>query len=334
VAIDEAEPMIILETSSLKVVVDEDHGGEVVFVGHPDGPNVLFHERWASPLPAADSTTYGSGTLDWLSRYRGGWQVMFPSAGSESTVDGVPHPVHGEVSMARGEVVERGATELILRVPTRLPLQLTRRFRLDPERPVLQVSERAENEAGRSLACAWGHHPAFAAVPGTRIDLPPGPVHVDADLAVPEADLAPGTSAHWPAVKDRNGRDIDLSVVPPGPVERVCYLPNRPAGWAAVRDLAGGRGVAMAWDVEAFPHLWVWEQIGGWRFPFFGRARIIALEPASCWPADGLAAAVERGRASTIGPHGTASGWLTIALFTPGDRPVGHVDRGGTIQIA
>ena len=256
---------------------------------------------------------------------------MFPSAGSESTVDGVPHPVHGEVSLAPAEIVEQGTSELVLRMPTRLPLQLTRRFRLDLDRPVLRVEEKAENLASRALAYAWGHHPAFEAAPGMTIDLPPGDVCVDADLAVPEADLQPGAAGAWPSLTDRDGREVDLSVVAPGPVERVCYLPDRPAGWAALRGPVGRNGVAMAWDIEAFPHLWMWEQIGGWRFPFFGRARIIALEPVSCWPGDGLAAAIERGREGILEPHGTASAWLTIALFRPGSRPVQHVDRDGMI---
>jgi hypothetical protein len=325
--------MIALETKSLRVLVDEDHGGEIVFVGRPDGPNALFREPWATPLPAADSTSYGSGTLDWLSRYRGGWQVMFPNAGSESTVNDVPHPVHGEVSLARAEIVRQGPSDLVLRLSTRLPLQLTRRLRLDPERPVLWVEETAESQAGRSLAYVWGHHPAFEAAPGTMIDLPPGVVSVDADFAEPEADLLPGAAGAWPTVMDRSGRDVDLSVVPPGPVERVCYLPDRPAGWAALRGPAGGQGVAMAWDIVAFPHLWLWEQIHGWRFPFFGRARIIALEPVSCWPGDGLAAALERGRAQILEPHRVASAWLTVALFSSGNRPVQHVDQDGLIRF-
>ncbi len=102
----------------------------------------------------------------------------------------------------------------------------------------------------------------------------------------------------------------------------MCYLPDRPAGWAAVRDPATGRGVGLAWDLEAFPHLWLWQQLNGQRFPFHGRARLVGIEPVSCWPGDGLARAIEQGQARTIAPNGSATGWVTLSLFDATDDAV------------
>ena len=167
-----------------------------------------------------------------------------------------------------------------------------------------------------------------------RIDLPAGPVHVDEAFDDPDADLEPGTSGIWPEAALRGGGTTALDRIPEAAVERVCYLPDRPAGWAAVRDPGTGRGVALAWDVEAFPHLWLWEQIGGWRFPFYGRARLVGIEPVSCWPGDGLARAIERGQARTIGPHGSASAWVTLALFDATMAAVDGVDRAGRVSSA
>jgi hypothetical protein len=326
--------MITLESRALRVVIDEQHGGEIVHMGAPDGRNALFHEPWPTPVAAERSSTYGSGALDWLSRYRGGWQVMFPSAGSESTVDGVPHPVHGELSLTPLAVRNQTPERVTLHGPTRTPLQLTREISVDPERPVLRLEEHAENPSDRGGSYAWGEHIAFMAVVGMRVDLPPGPVHVDEALAVPEADLVPGAVGAWPEAARLDGGVARLDKVQAGPIERVCYLPDRPAGWAALRDSSAGFGLAMAWDPDAFPHLWFWEQIGGWRFPFFGRARIVALEPVSCWPGDGLAAAIERGQARVLGAHGSASAWLTMALFEADERPVIGVDRAGNVTRA
>lgn len=326
--------LIELLSGSLRAVVDPARGGDIVFVGRPGGENALFHEAWETPLPAGRSMSYGSGALDWLSHYRGGWQVMFPNAGAECTVDGLPHPVHGEVSSAPAEVVEVSSSHLVLRSATRLPLRLERRISLADGTPVLLVEERVENESDRTLSYAWGHHPALAAVPGLRIDLPAGPVHVDGAFDDPAADLEPGTSGMWPEAALRSGGTTALDRIPEAAVERVCYLPDRPAGWAAVRDPGTGRGVALAWDVEAFPHLWLWEQVGGWRFPFYGRARLVGIEPVSCWPGDGLARAIERGQARTIGPHGSASAWVTLALFDATTAAVDGVDRAGRVSSA
>lgn len=324
--------MIELESDDLRVAIDPGRGGEVVFVGRPGGPNALFHETWASPVPAGGSTTYGSDTLDWLSRYRGGWQVMFPNAGAACIVDGVAHPVHGEVLAAPAEVVEATGDHLVLRSTTRLALSIERRISLVPGRPVLLVEERVENGSDRSLSYVWGHHPAIAASLDDRIDLPAGPLHVDASFDDPDADLLPGAVGTWPVAALRTGGVADVSRVPDAAVERVCYLPDRPAGWAAVRDPATGRGVGLAWDLGAFPHLWLWQQLDGQRFPFHGRARLVGIEPVSCWPGDGLARAVEQGQASTIGPSGSATGWVTLSLFDATDDAVTMVDRAGRIS--
>lgn len=326
--------LIELESGSLRAVIDPGRGGDLLFVGRPGGPNALFHEPWETPLPAGWSTTYGSGTLDWLSHYRGGWQVMFPNAGAECTVDGLPHPVHGEVSSAPAEILEVSTRHLVLRSATRLPLRIERRISLAAGAPILLIEERVENESGWTLSYAWGHHLAIAASPGMRIDLPVGPVHVDDEFDDPDADLAPGAVGTWPEVALRRGGVAALDRVPDTAVERVCYLPDRPAGWAAVREPGTGRGVGLAWDVQAFPHLWLWEQMNGRRFPFYGRARLVGIEPASCWPGDGLARAIERGQARTIAPHGSETGWVTLSLFEPTTDAVTSVDRTGRVSTS
>ena len=311
--------MIELRSASLRVVIDTERGGEIVHVGRPDGPNTLFYEPWTTPLRASASMSYGNGTLDWLSHYRGGWQVMFPNVGDECTVDGIPHPVHGEVSSAPTEVIRATVDELVLRSPTRLPVQLERTIRISADRPVLWIDERIDNDSDLPFAYAWGHHPAFAARTGMDIDLPAGPVRFE----------ALGATGTWPAVARPDGRMEALDRVPAPPVSRVGVLPDRPAGWAALREPGTGHGVALAWDLAAFPHLALWQQIGGPEFPWYGRARIVALEPVSIWPGDGLARAIERGQARTLAPGGSAAAWITLSLFPATNAMVSGVDRAG-----
>jgi hypothetical protein len=84
--------------------------------------------------------------------------------------------------------------------------------------------------------------------------------------------------------------------------------------------------------VEAFPHLWLWEQMKGRRFPFHGRAQLVGIEPVSCWPGDGLARAIERGHARAIGPKDTVTGWVTMALFHATADVVVGVDAAGRVS--
>jgi hypothetical protein len=324
--------MIVLATTHLRVEVDPDRGAEIVYLGPPEGPNVLAHYDWATPLPPSQSTTYGSSSLDWHAAYRGGWQELFPNAGDECVVGDVPLPFHGEVSTARWSVTSRSATRLVARAACRLPLVLERTMELDAAAPVLRITETVTNEAAFPVPYIWGHHPAFAVDAGSHIDLPAAALHVDAAYDPPSNDLQPGAGGRWPSVPGKSGATVDLCIVPAGPVDRMCYLSDMAAGWAAVRPRGAGVGVAMAWDQEAFPCLWLWQELGGPDFPWYGRARITALEPQAAWPGDGLASAIARGQARYVAGGASASAWLTMALCDAAAGAVVGMDRDGTVQ--
>jgi galactose mutarotase-like enzyme len=325
--------VIALENDHLRVVVAPERGGETRFLGRPGGENVLATYGWDAPVPASRSHSYGSDQLDWLSEYRGGWQELFPNAGADCVVDGVPLPFHGETSAARWDVLGQDAASVTLRAAARLPLTIERRMALAPDAATLLIEEVASNESDREVAYAWGHHPAFAALPGMRIDVPAGAVHADDGMDGPLADVAPGAVGAWPSVDGRDGTTIDLRDVPAEVAcERLCYLPDLEAGWAALRHPPSGMGVALAWDQATFPHLWLWQETGTWALPWYGRARIVALEPHAIWPADGLAAATARGRALKLAPGAEHRTWITVSLFAASEQAVDGVNRAGRVS--
>lgn len=327
--------MIRLVSSSMEVELDHDHGAEILSVRHPGGDNVLATYDWASPVWASRSTSYGDEVSDWLSEYRGGWQELFPNAGDACTVLGVPLPFHGEVSRTRWQVVERGADRVSLTTPTRLPLVLERRMRLAPGGPVLLIEETARTEADIEVPFLWGHHPAFAAAEGARIDLPADVrVRVDARYVPDLSDLEPRGAGAWPLAPERGGGSlVDLARIGHGPVQRLAYLSSfGDQGWVAIRGVSPGLGVAMAWDAATFPHAWFWWEVGGPGHPWHGRARIVAVEPATACPSDGLAAAVQRGEAHMLRPGESRQTWLTMSLFDADERPVTGVGRDGSVE--
>ena len=211
--------MIRLANAAIEVTVDAERGAEILSVARPGGRNVLATYDWASPLRASDSSTYGDAVADWLSEYRGGWQEMFPNAGAPCVVQGVALPFHGEVSRARWQVVSQTADEVVLRTPARLPLLLERRMRLAPGAATLLIEETVRCDAAVPVDFLWGHHPAFEAVEGARIDLPAGVmVDVADDYRLPLIDLEPGGSAVWPAAPGLGGgAPVSLDQVPTGP---------------------------------------------------------------------------------------------------------------------
>lgn len=314
----------------MRVEVEPARGARIRAVRDEHGVNALAWYDWLTPVPAAGPTGYGTPELDWLSAYRGGWQELVPNVGAACTVLGVPQPVHGEVSIDPWEVLEHSARELRLRARCRLPLLVTRHMRLADHARVLRIDEVIRNESDVEVPFLWAHHPAFPALAGARIDLPAGIVHVDPSVA---GDLSPGMT-EWPHGKDTQGDAVDLRSVPVATTQRLLYLPDRPAGWAALRQPASAPSVALSWELRTFPHLWMWQQLGANGFPWFGRARVVTLEPASAWPSDGLAAAVERGRAHVLAPGEERSSWITCSLFGATDAPVTSVSRTGEVTTA
>ena len=305
--------MIHLRTAHLEARVDEGKGAEIIWLGAPGGPNRLAWIESDWPLRASAGASYYSSDLDWLSEHRGGWQEMFPNAGAGCTVGGVTHPVHGEVSLAPWEVVEAAPARVVMRCPTHTPLVLTRTMILAPDRPRLDIEEEIHNPSNLDFPYLWGHHPAFAAPPGTRLTLEGARFEVPG-LGVAEEDLSPSDSGTWPWAVGKDGAAVDLGIMPLGPVERLAYLTHVPdSACHIVRPDTRDR-LTLEWSPDAFPHAWLWINREASRFPWFGRLSSMAVEPVNAWPADGLAAAIERGQAPTLRGGETRQGWLQVSI--------------------
>jgi galactose mutarotase-like enzyme len=303
--------MLVLDNGILRVEIDEELGAEVHSI-EAKGKNFLASYKWKSPVPAMDSRTYGSEVQDWLSEYRGGWQVLFPNAGNEGVVDGTPLPFHGEFSRTKIEILKHTATELVVTAGARLPLVLTRSYSLPAGSSALLIEQEVTNESDTEWPFIWGEHPAFSLPPGSRIHLPVGPFTTDFNEVGALQDIPAGVEGTWPLVKDKSGVSIDLSVVPEGGVERLCYLHDRPEGWVAMTH--GEDVIGLSWDVVAFPHLWMWQEIYGPSFPWYGRSNITALEPASTWPSHGLEAAIKIGQSFSLMPGEVKRAWTTFSI--------------------
>ena len=307
--------MIRLETDHLEVDVDERRGANIVRLARPGGMNRLAWIDSDWPLRAGSGGVYDSSDYAWLSEHRGGWQEMFPNAGAACSVNSIPHPVHGEVSMAPWQVVDRsGPNEVTLRSYTHTALVLTRTMRLDPGRPRLELDEQIVNLSDAPLRYLWGHHPAFEAPPGTRLELEGARFECEPSLGAPEADLPPDCKGVWPLAESRDGAGIDVGVMPDHPAERVLYVTQMAETRARLLRPDTGAHLTLEWSARAFPYAWVWINRRAGRFPWFGRLSSIAVEPVNAWPADGLAAAVERGRAPVLPGNESRRAWLVVSL--------------------
>ncbi|WP_020111331.1 hypothetical protein [Rhodococcus sp. 114MFTsu3.1] len=323
--------MIHLGNDHIEIELEPEHGAQILSITAAGSTaNALAHYNWRSPTRARDGHRYGDSGTDWLSDYRGGWQELFPNSGAESSVNGIATPFHGEASVSEWDVLERTSTSCSLQVGARTPLTLTRSMRLDDASPCLFLEETVVNDGTEPADFVWGHHPVVPTFDGSRIDLPA--CTVDVEPTAPGG--LDGRGGSWPHVPGSSGTTVDLSVVNAEPEHRLTYQHALAEGWVAYRPPAAKNtpGIAMAWDLETWPALWLWTLTRTNEFPWFGRASMMGVEPNRAWPFDGLDGARTRGQQLRLDPGAVQTSWLTLRLLTDQfDVPVSFVGRDGTL---
>lgn len=325
--------MHTLRSNQLEVAVDAENGGQITRISPGNVGNLLWWSDAQAPVPADRGLTYGSSVMDWLSSYRGGWQGLIPNAGADSEVLGVPLPFHGDTSTSRWTVLESDDSSILMEVPSRLPLMVRRSVEMHAEGSSFTMRDTVTNTARFPVPFVWGHHPAWLVDDETIVDLPESVLTVSPTFDTDLNDLTPGGVMPWPHARTKAGEQVDVSRVGAEPVERLASIGGFTEGWAAVRWENLGVGLVMRWDVATFPFAWMWVEIGGLGFPWFGTARVMAIEPMCTSVGDGLSAAISRGEAHMLDGGESRSTEISVSIFATVGRPVRGFDEHGNPEF-
>ena len=114
------------------------------------------------------------------------------------------------------------------------------------------------------------------------------------------------------------------------PRSRLFVVAGVGAGWAAVRNVARGQGLALAWDVEWFRHCWVWHENHVSSGPWRRMAEMLAVEPTTVPHTLGLATAAAYGQARILRRGEVAEPWIVARPFTS-SRPVTAIDADARV---
>lgn len=297
---ERADGVVLLRGDALDVEVDPDNGCDIRQVRHvASRSEVLWQTPW-TPQRGVPALPLDASVAGWLRAYPGGWQLLLPNAGDPGEVDGVPLGFHGEASVSRWERLDHDSG---LRARLRCydaPLTIERT--IDVDGATVTVSDSVRNDGCAPVRFVWGHHPGFGAdllgsgVDGVRLEIERCLVTVDDVYDPPGNLLAPGVRAEWPHVPGRDGHQVDLSRPREGS-SLFAYLTELAKPEVGIVNDDVGLRATLRWDPELFPAVWLWEEIGGTRSaPWFGRGRVIGIEPCTTFPGHGLADAVARGR--------------------------------------
>ena len=218
-------------------------------------------------------------------------------------------PFHGEASLAPWTVTSAVADDVAVEVRlavrlVRSPFRMERVGRVEAGQPWVAIRERIVNEGGEPMDYMWGHHPAFGApfLSGACvIDTGARSLTADDTSASPFSPIQPSQRIAWPMVGD-----IDLARVP-GPDEpraMVGYLGDFESGWYAITNPDLGFGVGLVWPADVLPHAWLWQEMHATSgFPWFKSCYVMAIEPNTSIPAQGLQAVMSKtGTHRVLGP--------------------------------
>jgi hypothetical protein len=316
---------ITLENELLRVTVLAGKGTDIIeFLYKPKDMDVLWHSfnGVRNPFERASRPHPGASFLD---TYPGGWQELFPSIGDNCDYLGAPLGMHGEVCHIPWTTIVENDTPQEIKVRFRVrtprsPYLLEKTLTLKSEDPTLYIDEVVTNEGKQELQFMWGHHPAFGPLfldGSCTIEIPEGCKSRTNSLDLGEYKvLPPDTEFDWPRIKGLDGKDWDVSRVPPpdSRIFQMFYLYDLPEGWYTLSNHNHQLQFKLRWDKELFPILWVWAPYGGaMGYPWYGRNYNLALEPWSAIPHN-LTQVAEEQRGIKIAPGETVHTALAASI--------------------
>lgn len=214
---------------------------------------------WRSPRGSVASARYGPDGTGWVRTFGGGLLTTcgLASTGAPSTVDGVHHPLHGQVGHIPAENVRWAlvdddgvlsvevtgdVVEAALGAPT---LVLRRRVVASTVEPVLRVEDTVRNTGWVRAGHMFRHHLNLGApvvVPGTVVTATADPVG-ERDRSGPASVTLPWTLD----VADGVTPEVVLYCRPhPGPVARV-EVRSPQGAWVSVEQGTAGWDKLVLW---------------------------------------------------------------------------------------
>lgn len=328
---------ITIGNEHIEVVVLANKGADIyALVDRRTGTDVLFKSPWGARQPSLWPET--STSLErWISSYAGGWQLLLPNGGDECVEQGVTWGFHGEAAMVPWNVLERRDDALTLETSlVTSPLRVRRELSLSGS--VLQVKETVTNESTQDVEVMWSHHPAFGSpfLDGTCI-LSAGCRTVHADDEAPGTLLSPSSIHEWPMATSVDGERVDLRVIPDPSEPRavLAYMKEFSSGFFAITNPTLGLGVGIRWPLDVFDKAWLWQEIhSGEGWPWFQRAYVVAVEPASSIPGHGIQSARAKGETFVTLQAAESREVVLEAVLFEGSTAVEGITEGGVVKFA
>ncbi|UYN82906.1 MAG: hypothetical protein KIT89_09315 [Microcella sp.] len=264
-----AQPPVHLAHGAVSATVLPDEGGVLIdLLVH--GRPVLARTPWASAVaPAARPAPTED---EWVARWRGGWQLCFPTAGQPDARAQPAQSFHGVASQAPWLLVSQSTDSAALGWNDREGLWAERLWRATEHG--ISVATRVGNDGDDTRVLAIAEHLILGG------DVLAGPLAIDVDPAtmlrpLDYAGLPAGDATPWP------GDDAErFTIVDAATPARVAALQTvRPQ---RVKVTGPHVRAAVSWQGETLPHALLWQELGvSTEPPWNGEVMALGIEPTS-----------------------------------------------------
>jgi galactose mutarotase-like enzyme len=313
---------LIMESDLLRISVLLDKGSDIFEVIYkPIDIDVIWHSPNGYKDPKMHLERISRQEDEFTDNYGGGWNDVFPNYGFPSINRGTRFGQHGEsallpwtckhVESSNGRVTANLSLNCL-----RYPLRAEKALSLEGSK--FTVSEDIQNVGEQEIEFSWGHHIAYGepfVSQDLQIDIPAVRA-VSHDYDMSHERIKRNTEFHWPLAPGLDGREVDLSKIPDRSSRIQEDFPITELRDPSYRlyNPSLDLGVSLSWN-SALPYLWYWLNWGILDYPWFGRARTLALEPTTSRDTTGLQDQIRHGTAVTLPEGKSLHGEVTMELF-------------------
>jgi len=255
------------------------------------GRSVLAVTPWAHEVTLRELPAMTEA--EWVERWRGGWQLCFPSAGLADENSPWPRGFHGVASQAPWRVLSADDAHVSLEWRDKYSLTATRTWRLMDAGVAVETVVRNDSQSNRPVVIA--EHlvlggdllePLIADGAQLEIVLPTG-----TDIARLDYSGHPlGEPAPWPGQIDERWRVVDRDT----PARVAALVEVEPAS-VVIRGTHAE--VTVSW--HGLPHALLWEELArSTEAPWNGEVVALGIEPTSA--AHGMGTAIPSGTITLV----------------------------------
>ncbi len=279
-----------LKSSELELFIDATYGADILSIKTTEKhQELLLQTPWADRAEAVIKQEQKSIYLDpvahWMERYRGGWQMICPVAGTPRVIHGAPVGFHGEAAISTWKInnLENSSARMQLDLFS-LPIRIEREVSVDGN--AIEITDVITNLSNLELEFDYSSHPAFggALLEGeVTIETSAQKFHLDEESISPHG--ISGSTHDWPLIKGGNGKVLDLSRLPSPPMRLGVFGWLSDFGskkWYRIKNIDTNIALEIEWESEFLDFAWFWLEFNDNEgSPWFRKVRTFAIEPSS-----------------------------------------------------